>query len=201
MRASLILPLLLFAVPAWADPRCAALGQPAYTAQRAIAEGSAPPVIAQVTMHGPRLRIEAAGPAGDRVITLVSPELHAVFLARANPPLALRLPPPTPPALPREDRRIREERSPGRVTFVTELRGASGAWHEVERTLCRRDGVLLEARQWHPHEAGGVIITTRQTAIRLAPVDPVLFQLPAGFRLMEPPPARHLSLRTAPPPG
>ena len=200
MRAPLALLPLLAASPAAADPRCAAFGQPAYTAQRAIAEGAAPPVVAQVTFQGPRLRIEAAGPAGDRLVTLVTPELHAMFLARANPPLAMRMPSPSPPDIPGEGRRLREERSPGRVTLITELRGASGRWHEIERSICRRDGVLLEARQWHPREGGGVVITTRQTEIRLTRTDPALFRLPAGFRLVDAPPPP-LSRRIAPPPG
>jgi hypothetical protein len=70
----------------------------------------------------------------------------------------------------------------------------------VERSLCRRDGVLLEARQWKPGEAGGTIVTTRQTGVRMISADPALFQVPAGFRLIEAP-AAPISRRTDRLPG
>ena len=197
---ALLLPLLI-ALPVRADPRCARLGQPSYSALRTISEGQGPPVIARVTMAGPRLRIEAPGPGEARLVTLVTPELHAMFLTSAQPQFAMRIPSRAPPPLPEAERRLREERSPGHVTFVTEWRGASGQWHEVERSLCRPDGALLEARQWLPREGGAITLVTRQTEIRTIRPDPALFMLPAGFRLIEAPPAAAISRRTAPPPG
>lgn len=202
MRWAARLILVLLALPAWADSRCARLGQPAYSALRAIAEGDAPPVLAQVTVAGPRLRMEARGPGEARFVTLMTPELHAIFRIQATPPVAMRLPSPVPPNIPDADRRVREERGAGLVTLITELRGASGQWHEVERSLCRRDGVLLEARQWLPRAGGGgVTLVTRQTQIRTIRPNPALFMLPAGFRLIEAPPAAAISRRIAPPPG
>lgn len=193
--AALLLPLLA-PLPARADPRCAHLGQPAYTALRTVSENDTPPLLARVTVAGPRLRIEVPVPGGARLVTLVSPELHAVFLTTASPPTAMRLPHPSPPRIPSEDRRLREEHGPDRVTLITELRGASGQWHEVERTLCRRDGILMESRQWRPDRQ----VVTRHSEIRTLTPDPSLFRLPAGFRLLEAPPAP-ISRRTAPPPG
>jgi hypothetical protein len=185
---ALLLPLLA-AQPAAADPRCATLGQPAYAATRATTTGAASPVVMQATLAGPRLRLEAPGPGEGRIITLITPELRVLFATTANPATALRLPQPAPAAIPPEDSRQREEASPAGITFITEWRGASGQWHEVERTLCRRDGVLLEARQWRPGEGDGMLVQTRQTNIRLIRPDPALFRLPAGFRLVDPPPS------------
>ncbi|UPY36155.1 hypothetical protein [Sediminicoccus sp. KRV36] len=176
--------------PARADPRCARLGQPAYSAMRLTSAGGAPATAARVTLDGPRQRIEARGPGEGRLVTLITPEFHAVFLTSAQPAVALRLAPPPATAAPApQDRREREERSRGQVTFIIELRGVSGQWHAVERNTCRRDGVLLEAWQWQPSPAGGLVLETRQSDIRLARPDPALFQLPAGFRLAEAPPA------------
>lgn len=185
---ALVLPLLA-AHPAAADPRCARFGQSAYSATRSTVTGNAAPVITRVHLAGPRLRIEAPGPGESRLVTLITPELHAMFATAADPAMALRLPRHAPSAIPPEDRRQREERAATGITLITELRGASGHWHEVERNLCRRDGVLLEARQWRPGEGGGTLIQTRQSDIRLAPADPTLFRLPAGFGLIDPPPS------------
>lgn len=193
--------LLLTPLAAAADPRCARFGQPSYSATRSTGTGTAAPVLTRVFLAGPQLRIVAPGPGEARLITLITPELHAMFLTAADPPVAMRLPRPALPAIAPEDRRQREERTPGGIALITELRGASGHWHEVERSLCRRDGVLLEAWNWKPGEGGGTHTHTRQTEIRLAPVDAALFRLPAGFRLIEPPPLAAISRRTAPPPG
>ena len=197
---ALLLPLLQ-PHPAAADPRCASLGQPAYSATRSISTGNAAPVVTRVTLAGPQLRIEAPGPGGARLITLLTPELHVIFVESSAPAVAMRLPRPAPRAIAAEDRRLREEPTPAGIALITELRGASGEWHEVERNLCRRDGVLLEARLWKPGEGGGIHIHTRQTEIRLTRADPALFRLPAGARLIEPPPVAAINRRTAPPPG
>jgi hypothetical protein len=201
MRRIFVLAALLLPLPAAADPRCAHFGQPAYSATRSISTGQGAPVVTRITLAGPQLRIEAPGPGGTRLVTLVTPDIHAIFVQGAEPAMAMRLPRPAPPAIAAEDRRLREERTPAGIALITELRGASGHWHEVERNLCRRDGVLLEARLWKPGEGGGTHIHTRQTEIRLTRADPALFRLPAGARLIEPPPVAAINRRTAPPPG
>lgn len=180
--------LALAAQPASADPRCARLGQPAYSATRLTSTDGAPATATRVTLDGPRQRIESATPGEGRFVTLITPDLQAIFLTTAQPAVALRMalpPPPTPQA---GEHRQREERGRSGITFITELRGASGQWHTVERNLCRRDGVLLEAWQWHPVPHGARVVETRQSDIRLARPDPALFRLPAGFGLVDAPP-------------
>lgn len=186
---------------ALADPRCARFGEAGYSATRTTTLGQAAPMVAQVFLAGAALRVDAAGPGGGRLVTLITPELHAMFVTTANPAVAVRLVIPRATPMPPTEQRERAEPQPGRTLLITELRGASGQWHEVARTLCRRDGVLLEARQFQPGPEGPVILETRHTEIRTTPPDPALFRLPAGFRLIEAPPAPQLSRRTAPPPG
>ncbi len=181
--------LALGTEPAWADPRCARLGQPAYSATRLISTDGAPATATRVILDGARQRIEASAPGEGRLVTLITPELHAIFLTTAEPPVALRLAPPAPPRPEPGTHRLREERSRAGTTFIVELRGASGQWHAVERNLCRRDGVLLEAWQWWPEAQGARVVETRQSNIRLTRPDPALFRLPHGFRLVEPPPS------------
>ncbi|MBX9753050.1 MAG: hypothetical protein K5Q68_25910 [Roseococcus sp.] len=188
MHRTLIGLALLAAGPAWADPRCAHLGQAAYSATRLTSTDGAPATASRVMLHGPRQRLEAPGPGEGRLVTLITPELQAIFLTTAQPAVALRM--PTPPPLPEAtERRQREERGRAGITLITELRGASGQWHMVERSLCRRDGVLLEAWQWQPGPRGARIIETRQSDIRTLRPDATLFRLPDGFRLMDPPPS------------
>jgi len=191
MHAIILLAFAIIGIP-WgftaADPLCARFGQPAYTATRVTQTASAPPMVSQVFVSGPRLRIEVPAPREGRMVTLFTPDLQALFLNTANPPKAMRLDVAQPVALPAEERREREERASGRITLITEMRGASGQWHEIGRVVCRRDGVLLEARQILAREAGPALIETRQSEIRLGAQDPALFRLPAGFRLIEPPP-------------
>jgi hypothetical protein len=200
-----VLPLLaaalLAAAPLWpslalADPRCARFGQPGYTATRVTSWGQAPPVTAQLFQAGSSLRLEVAAPGNARLVTLLTPELHAVFRTDATPPVALRMPPT--PAL--AGQRERQESTRAGILLIQELQGESGQWHEVARTLCRRDGILLEARQLQPGPQGPVILETRQSGIRLIATDPALFRLPAGFNLIEAP-APPISRRTAQPPG
>lgn len=192
MRRTLVLAggILLALGPgaALADPRCASLGQPAYSAIRLISTNGTPAIASRVTLDGARQRIEAGGAGEGPVVTLITPELQAVFLATAEPRIALRLALPAPPPSAAGERRQREERGRAGTTFITELRGASGQWHVVERNLCRRDGVLLEAWQWWPEPGGGRVVETRQSEIRLIRPDPALFRLPAGFGLVDPPP-------------
>lgn len=180
--------LWLVGQPAWADPRCARLGEPAYAATRLTSKDGAPATATRVTLAGPRQRIESPAPGEGRLVTLITPELQAIFLTNAQPAVALRMVQPPPPTPEPGTLRQREERSRAGITFVTELRGASGQWHPVERSLCRRDGVLLESWQWKPEPQGARIIETRQSNIRLARPDPALFRLPAGFSLTDPPP-------------
>lgn len=199
MRGATFLLALLLPGTALADPRCARFGQPAYSATRTTTLDQGAPVVSQVFAAGPALRIESAGPGGGRLVKLFTPELHAVFLSNAAPPVAIRM--PMPPALPAGEQRVREEPQPGRMRLITERRGLSGQWHEVARVLCRRDGVLLEAWQAQPGPAGFTVLETRHSEIRTIRADPLLFRLPPAFRLIEAPPAPHLSRRTAPPPG
>lgn len=188
--------LLLWPAAAWADPRCARFGQPGYTATRVTSWGQAPPVTAQIFQAGPKLRLETPAPGDARLVTLMTPGLNAVFATNASPPVALRMPPPPAPTA----RRERQEAQRNGILLIQEVQGESGQWHEVARALCRRDGVLLEARQLQPGPQGPIILETRQSGIRIATPDPALFRLPAGFRLIEAP-APPISLRTAPPPG
>jgi len=191
MRARIFLALVAASIPwvsAAADALCARFGQAAYTATRVTQTASTPPLVSQVFASGPRLRIEAPGPRQARMVTLLTPDLQALFLSTADPPVAMRIPVPLAVAMPAGERREREERTSGRITLFTEMRGASGQWHEIGRVLCRRDGVLLEARQIVAHESGPALVETRQSQIRLGTPDPALFRLPAGFRLIEPPP-------------
>lgn len=191
MRMRLLLALIATSStggPAWADPLCARFGQAAYTATRIIQTAAAPPGVSQVSLSGRFLRIEAPGPREGRMVTLLTPDFQALFFTTADPPVAIRIPAARPALLPAEERREREERAPGRITLITEMRGASGQWHETGRVVCRRDGVLLEARQIIAREGGMVAMEMRQTEIRLGAPDPSLFRLPAGFRLIEPPP-------------
>jgi len=191
MRARILLALAI-ASPSWtpasADPLCARFGQPAYTATRVTQSALVPPAVSQVFVSGRLLRIEAPGPREGRMVTLLTPDLQALFFTTADPPIAMRMPAARPVALPAEERREREERGPGRIALITEMRGASGQWHEIGRVVCRRDGVLLEARQMMVREGAPAIIETRQSEIRIGTIDPALFRLPAGFRLIEPPP-------------
>lgn len=196
MRAALALSLLLWPASAWADPRCARFGQPSYTATRITSWGSAPPVTAQMFQSGPKLRLETPAPGDARLVTLMTPGLHAVFATNATPPVALRMPPPPAPTA----RRERQEVLRAGVLLIQEMQGESGQWHEVARHLCRRDGVLLEARQLQPGPTGPMILETRQSGIRMISADPALFQVPAGFRLIEAP-AQPISRRTDRPPG
>lgn len=196
MRALPCLVLLLWPGLAMADPRCARFGQPSYTATRVTSWGSAPPVTAQVFQSGPKLRLETPAPGEARLVTLMTPGLNAVFTTNAAPPVALRMPPaPTPTA-----RRERQEVQRAGILLIQEMQGESGRWHEVARHLCRRDGVLLEARQLQPGPDGPMILETRQSGIRMIAADPALFQVPAGFRLIEAP-AQPISRRTDRPPG
>jgi len=191
MRAQLVLALAIASSPwgsSWADPLCARFGQPEYTATRVTQTAAAPPLASLVFLSGPRLRIEAPGPREGRMVTLLTPDLQALFLTTADPPVAIRMPVARPAPLPAEERREREERAPGRFTLITEMRGASGQWHEIGRVVCRRDGVLLEARQIIPREGGPAMMETRQSEIRMGTQHPALFRLPAGFRLIDPPP-------------
>jgi hypothetical protein len=204
MRPLLGLALLLSPGIALADPRCARFGQPAYTATRVTSWAEAPPMTARVFQAGPSLRLEAPAPGdapGDapgnaKLVTLMTPELHAFFKTNATPPVAIRMPRLPAPAPPRE----RLEPTRAGTLLIQEVQGASGQWHEVARVLCRRDGVLLEARQLQPGPNGPILVETRQSGIRMISADPALFRLPAGFRLIEAP-APPISLRTAPPPG
>jgi hypothetical protein len=198
MRALLALLLWPLLEPglALADPRCARFGQPGYTATRVTSWGQAPPVTAQLFAAGPSLRLEIAAPGDARLVTLLTPDLHAIFKTDATPPVALRMPRPPAPAGQRE----RIEQRPPHTLLIQEVQGESGQWHEVARSLCRRDGVLLEARQLQHGPQGPIILETRQSGIRMISADPALFRLPAGFRLIEAP-APPISLRTAPPPG
>lgn len=198
MRPFALLLAILLPGTALADPRCARFGQPGYTATRTTTLGQAAPAVAQVVVAGPMLRVESAGPANGRLVTLITPELQAMFATTASPAVAIRLPRPAAP--PPTEQRERTEPLPGRTWLVTEWRGASGQWHEVARSLCRRDGVLLEARQLQPGPQGLAMLETRHSAIRTMTPDPALFRLPAGFRLIEAPPAP-ISRRTAPQPG
>jgi len=191
MGTRLLLALAAAGAPwsfAWADPLCARFGQPAYTATRVTQIAAAPPGVSQVFVSGQMLRIEAPGPREGRMVTLLTPDLQALFLTTADPPVAIRMPVVRPVALPAEERREREERASGRIALITEMRGASGRWHEIGRVLCRGDGVLLEARQIIAREGGPAMMETRQSEIRLGAPDPALFRLPAGFGLIEPPP-------------
>ena len=178
--------LLLSVGPALADPRCGRFGQPAYSATRvtAMADSAAS---SQAFIAGAQIRLEAAGPDRGRMVTLLTPQLSALFLTTADPPVAMRIPAARPPEIPPEAWRQREEPGSGRITLITEIRGEAGQWHEVERVLCRRDGVLLEARQMVLREGRAVISQTRQSDIRLGAQDAALFRLPEGFRLVEPP--------------
>ncbi len=196
MRSLACLALLLWPSLALADPRCARFGQPSYTATRVTAWGTATPVTAQLFQAGPNLRLETPAPGDSRLVTLMTPGLHAVFATNASPPVALRMPPLPAPTT----RRERQEAQRQGILLIQEVQGESGQWHEVARALCRRDGVLLEARQLQPGPQGLVILETRQSGIRMISADPALFRLPAGFRLIEAP-APPISLRTAPPPG
>jgi hypothetical protein len=190
MRAAACLAaLLVLAAPAKADPRCARLGQPSYSATRITLGPGAPPPV-QVFFAEGRMRIEAPSPHGGpgRLVTLLGPEGRIVFDTAANPPVALRLPAPPRPPIPPEALRQREERGREGVTLITELQEEGGRWRETERVLCRPDGVLLRARQMAPQ--GGQLVATefRQEDIRLGPQDPALFRPPPGFALREPPP-------------
>lgn len=196
MRALPWLAPLLWPGLAMADPRCARFGQPSYTATRVTSWGATPPVTAQVFQAGPKLRLETPAPGEARLVTLLTPGLHAVFVTNASPPVALRM--PQPPALPSP--RERQEAQRGGILVIQELSGEGGQWHEVARHLCRRDGVLLEARQLQPGPDGPMILETRQSGIRMIRADPALFQLPAGFRLIEAP-AMPISRRTDRLPG
>lgn len=196
MRALTCLALLLCPGLAWADPRCARFGQPSYTATRVTSWGAVPPVTAQVFQAGPKLRLETPAPGEARLVTLFTPGLNAVFATNAAPPVALRMPPPPAPPQGRE----RQEAQRAGILIIQEVRGESGQWHEVARHLCRRDGVLLEARQLQPGPDGPMILETRQSGIRMIAADPALFALPAGFRLIEAP-AQPISRRTDRPPG
>ncbi|MBS7791136.1 hypothetical protein KTR66_14125 [Roseococcus sp. SDR] len=196
MRAALALPLLLWPALAMADPRCARFGQPSYTATRVTSWGNAPPATAQVFQAGPNLRLETPAPGEARLVTLMTPGLNAVFTTNATPPVALRMPPPPAPPPGRE----RQEAQRAGILLIQEVQGVSGQWHEVARHLCRRDGVLLEARQLQQSPEGLITLETRQSGIRMISADPALFQVPAGFRLIEAP-AQPISRRTAPPPG
>lgn len=196
MRSLAGLVLLLWPGLAWADPRCARWGQPSYTATRVTSWGAAPPVTAQMFQAGPRLRLETPAPGEARLVTLMTPGLNAVFATNAVPPVALRMPPP--PASP--PGRERQEAQRAGILLIQEMQGEGGQWHEVARHLCRRDGVLLEARQLQPGPEGPVVVETRQSGIRMIAADPALFQVPAGFRLIEAP-AAPISRRTDRPPG
>lgn len=185
---------------AWADPRCARFGLPHYTATRTTTLGAAAPITARVFLAGASLRVESPGPRDGHLVTLMTPDLQAVFASNASSPVAMRMPAPPPTPRPSADHREREEALPGRTLLIQEVRGGNGQWHEVSRVLCRRDGVLLEARQLQAGPAGPVILETRQAEIRMITPDPALFRLPAGFRLVDAPPPP-ISRRTAPPPG
>lgn len=187
MRA-LVTAILLTAGPAWADSRCARFGTPAYSATRLVAAPDMAPMSSQAFIAGAQMRIEAEGPRQGRMVTLMTPQLRALFLTTADPPVAIRMPETPLPPVPNGARRQREEPAAGRITLITEIRGETGAWHEVARVLCRRDGVLLEARQMVLRDGRPVITETRQSNIRLGAQDAALFRLPDGFRLVDPPP-------------
>jgi len=122
------------------------------------------------------------------MVTLLTPEMQAIFLTTAVPPVAIRMPAFSPLSVPSDARRQRQEVQAGRIALVTEWQGASGVWHEVERVVCRPDGVLLEAKQWLPRAGEPLAFEIRHSNIHLARAQPELFRLPAGFRLIEPPP-------------
>ena len=180
---------------AMADPRCARFGQPSYSAMRATVVETAPPVTTRVFLSGPSLRLETPAPRDGRMVTLITPGLSAIFLTTASPPVAMRMPAPLSTAMPAVTRRERDIPSRAGITLITEWRTADGQWLEVARSLCRRDGVLLEARHLQPREGGAVIVETRQSDIRVAALDGALFRLPDGFLLMEPPPLARAGLR------
>ena len=181
---------LLVAGPALADPRCNRYGAAEYSATRVTTTATVPSITSRVFIVDGRVRSEAPGPNQGLLVTLTTPSLATFFSTTAEPRVAIRLPPPRRHEISAESRRLREERAPGRVTVITEIRDNSGLWREVERATCRPDGVLLEARQAAIVEGRPAVTEIRQTEIRLGPQNPALFRLPDGFRLIDPPPRR-----------
>jgi hypothetical protein len=172
----------LCAAPAAADPRCARLGSASYQATRVSSAGSA-----QVYVSGRSMRIEGSGPGGSQLVTLLTPSLNAIFSPTANPPVALRLASPRRPNIARGSIRTRQERSGGQTTLILEATNENGEWREVQRTVCRNDGVLLEVRDAAaPGQSN--MSEYRNTNIRVGPQNPALFRLPPGFRVVSPPP-------------
>lgn len=181
---------LILSQPAFADPRCGRYGMAEYSALRVTTTPAGRSITSRVFIGGGHIRSEAPGPHQGQMVTLTTPTLNTFFATAAEPRIAIRLPPPRRPDIPAESRRIREERGPGRNTLITELRDDDGRWREVERAVCRPDGVMLEARQAALLDGRPAVTAIRQTEIRLGPQDPALFRLPDGFRLVEAPPPR-----------
>lgn len=172
-----------------ADPRCAAFGRPDYSASR-ITRGPSGETVARVFTSGPLLRIEGPAPPPNtgRQVTIFTPEGQFVFSPQAPDRVVVRFPPPPRQAPTPDAQRVREEPQPEGVILITEFRDPQGTWLEMERALCRRDGVLLSTRRLIPLEGRLVPVETRQTDIRLGRQDPAMFRPPEGSRVIDPPP-------------
>lgn len=172
------------APPALADPLCARVGSAAYTATRTVTPPGGRALTQRVAVDGDRVRIEATRPDGGTTVTLLTRDLRALFDPLSPQRTALRLAPPAPPQIPPEAQRVREERAGGAVVLINEVVDDGGVWREISRHRCRADGVLLESRQVSPQG----VVEIRQSDIRPGRPDPSAFELPPGFRLIDPPP-------------
>jgi hypothetical protein len=167
------------AASAEADP-CHPLGQPSYTADRQITVGGHI-FAAKVFVSGPMVREETN--VDGRTAVRVADAAGSGFAIDPQTNQARRIPAPAVPPVDKATNRItREDGAGGTVVFKIEFQRNS-VWSEIGRTVCRRDGVMLMQDMPLPNEQGRPDrVVTRQSNIRLGPVDPALFQPPPGLQ-------------------
>jgi hypothetical protein len=179
---------LLWSSQATASPECKDYGQATYQATRTVDIGGKLQT-GTVYVSGDSERDETTGPDGKPAIHIKTPQRIVTFSPTGKTGIILPVPPRREP--PKADASTQIERTTAGDTHILIVKKKIGdAWVQVYRSVCRKDGVLLERD--FPVPSGEKMITAkmRHTAIEVRDVPADRFVVPADVKLLEPPPRK-----------
>jgi hypothetical protein len=190
-RLALASALLLATVAtALASPECKELGTASYRATRTV-EINGRMISGTVYISGDQERDETTAPDGKPIVHIKNLQRVITYSPQTKAGILVPVPPGRAPGLAKTDATTQVERKiDGDLQTTSIKKRINDAWVQVYRSVCRRDGVLLERDL--PVPLGDKMGTAkmRHTAIEVQAMATETFAVPADVRVITPPPPK-----------
>jgi hypothetical protein len=174
--------------PASASPECKELGTQSYQATRTV-DVNGRVMSGTVFISGENERDETTAPDGKPIIHIKNAQRVITYSLQTMAGIIVPLPPGRQPTPTKSDATTQVERKIEGDLQTTIIKKRIGdAWVQVYRSVCRKDGVLLERD--FPVPIGDKMGTAkmRHTAIEVKALPSETFVVPAGVKVLSPPP-------------